>query len=167
MKPRTASHLALTLLLAAGLGVSAGRTQASQTAQPARKKPSTTAKTGSQTPPHKSSTKKSSRKSARRSPGASSRGKGQKAPTVDRITEIQQALAKDGSYSGAPSGKWDDQTVGAMKKYQEGHGLNPSGKLDAKTLNHLGLGSQTAGVAAPMPPVSSSSTAPKTIAKRQ
>ena len=66
-------------------------------------------------------------------------------------------------------GKWDDQTVAAMRKYQESHGLNPSGKLDARTLNQLGLGSQTAGVAAPMPPVSSSSTASptKTIAKRQ
>ena len=32
-----------------------------------------------------------------------------------------------------------------------------TGKLDAKTLQQLGLGSQTAGVAPPMPPVSSSS----------
>ena len=47
----------------------------------------------------------------------------------------------------------------AMKKFQAGHGLNPSGKLDALTLQKLGLGSQTAGVAAPMPPVTSSSTA--------
>jgi peptidoglycan hydrolase-like protein with peptidoglycan-binding domain len=42
-----------------------------------------------------------------------------------------------------------------MKKFQESHGLNPSGKLDAKTLQQLGLGSQTAGVAPPLPPVSS------------
>ena len=166
MKPRTATHLALTLLLAAGLGVSAARTSASQATPPAKKKPSTASKTGSQSTPHKSSAKKSSKKSGKRSPGG--RGKGQKAPTADRISEIQQALAKDGSYAGTPNGKWDDQTVAAMRKYQESHGLNPSGKLDARTLNQLGLGSQTAGVAAPMPPVSSSSTiAPKTIAKRQ
>jgi peptidoglycan hydrolase-like protein with peptidoglycan-binding domain len=44
-----------------------------------------------------------------------------------------------------------------MKRFQESHGLNPSGKLDAKTLQKLGLGSQTAGIAPPMPPVSSSS----------
>jgi peptidoglycan hydrolase-like protein with peptidoglycan-binding domain len=169
MKPRTASHLALTLLVAAGLGVSAGRTHASQDPPPARKKPSTSAKSGSSTAPHKSSAKKSTKKSGKRAPEASSRGKGQKAPTADRISEIQQALAKDGSYSGTPNGKWDDQTVGAMRKYQESHGLNPSGKVDARTLNQLGLGSQTAGVAAPMPPVSSSSTATptKTVAKRQ
>ena len=34
-----------------------------------------------------------------------------------------------------------------MKNFQTSHGLNPSGKLDAPTLQKLGLGSQTAGVA--------------------
>jgi Putative peptidoglycan binding domain len=83
--------------------------------------------------------------------------KGQTAPTPDRITEIQQALAKDGSYSAAPSGKWDDTTVGAMKKFQTTHALNPSGKLDALTLEKLGLGSTTAGVAEPVAPPNSTS----------
>jgi peptidoglycan hydrolase-like protein with peptidoglycan-binding domain len=86
--------------------------------------------------------------------------RGQKAPAPERISEIQAALAKDGSFDGKPSGKWDASTVDAMKKFQEAHGLNPSGKLDAKTLQKLGLGSQTAGLAPPMPPVSSSSLAP-------
>src|SRR6202041_2439984 len=81
------------------------------------------------------------------------RERGQKVPAPERISEIQSALAKDGSFSGKPSGKWDSDTVDAMKKFQETHGLNPSGKLDAKTLQKLGLGSQTAGVAPPMPPV--------------
>jgi peptidoglycan hydrolase-like protein with peptidoglycan-binding domain len=174
MKPRTATHLALALLVAAGPGVSAARAAASQAAPSAKKKPTTktgqTTKTGAsntQSSAHKSSTKKSSKKSGKRP--TSGRSKGQKAPTADRVTEIQQALARDGSYSGTPNGKWDDGTVSAMKKYQQAHGLNPSGKLDAKTLQQLGLGSQTAGVAAPMPPVSSSSTPapPKTIARRQ
>jgi len=86
----------------------------------------------------------------------SARERGQKAPTTDRISEIQTALSKDGSFSGSPNGKWDASTVDAMKKFQQAHGLNPSGKLDAKTLQKLGLGSQTAGLAAPTPPVSSS-----------
>src|ERR1700682_1565334 len=87
------------------------------------------------------------------------REKGQKAPAPERISEIQQALAKDGSFAGTPNGKWDDSTVEAMKKFQAGHGLNPSGKLDARTLQKLGLGSQTAGVAAPMRPVATSTSA--------
>ncbi len=92
----------------------------------------------------------------KRSRHSSRRERGQKVPAPERISEIQQALAKDGSFSGKPSGKWGDSTVEAMKKFQAGHGLNPSGKLDAVTLQKLGLGSQTAGVAAPLPPVATS-----------
>jgi peptidoglycan hydrolase-like protein with peptidoglycan-binding domain len=97
------------------------------------------------------------------------RERGQKVPAPERISEIQTALAKDGSFSGKPSGKWDASTVDAMRKFQEAHGLNASGKLDAKTLQKLGLGSQTAGLAAPMPPVSSSSlaTSPSPTSPRQ
>jgi putative peptidoglycan binding protein len=104
----------------------------------------------SKTAPSKShgSTKKTTRKK---------KDKGQMAPTPDRITEIQQALAKDGSYSAAPTGKWDDNTVDAMKKFQTTYALNPSGKLDALTLEKLGLGSTTAGVAEPVAPPNSSS----------
>jgi len=92
-----------------------------------------------------------------------------KGPAPERISEIQQALAKDGSFRGTSNGKWDDSTVEAIKKFQAGHGLNPSGKLDAQTLQKLGLGSQTAGVAAPMPPVATSllGTKPTQIPQRQ
>jgi len=102
----------------------------------------------------KAHVKKSSKHSKRRQPG-------QKAPASERISEIQQALAKDGSFNGTPNGKWDGSTVEATRKFQASHGLNPSGKLDAPTLQKLGLGSQTAGVAAPMPPITSSSIATK------
>jgi len=68
------------------------------------------------------------------------------------VAEIQTALAKDGSYAGAPSGKWDEGTTAAMRKFQATHGLNATGRLDAPTLQRLGLGSQIAGVAKPTPP---------------
>jgi peptidoglycan hydrolase-like protein with peptidoglycan-binding domain len=71
------------------------------------------------------------------------------APTTDRIKEIQGALAASDSYKGEPSGKWDDQSVAAMKHFQQVNGLNPSGKLDALSLQKLGLGSDTAGRGAP------------------
>jgi len=141
MRVRKATHLALTLLVAAGMGVSASPVKAQGT--PTAKSP--TAKPGTRT-----GRSKSTRKTTRRV-------QGQKAPAPERVSEIQTALAKDGSFSGKPNGKWDPSTVDAMKKFQEAHGLNPSGKLDAKTLQKLGLGSQTAGLAPPMPPVSSSS----------
>jgi peptidoglycan hydrolase-like protein with peptidoglycan-binding domain len=152
MRTRKAFHLALTLLLAAGLGVFANL---AQSATP-KKAASSKAKGASH-----------GRKSSRRS---SRQERGQKAPTPDRISEIQKALAKDGSYSGTPNGKWDDSTIEATRKFQEAHGLSPTGKLDAKTLQQLGLGSQTAGVAPPVPPVSSSSlqnTTPPQTPRRQ
>jgi peptidoglycan hydrolase-like protein with peptidoglycan-binding domain len=151
---RKATHLALTLLLAAGLGVSASSVNARTASQ---KKP---AASNSAKKSHK---KKSSRRLSRWE-------RGQKVPTPDRITEIQRALAKDGSFTGTPSGKWDGSTVDAMKRFQDAHGLNPSGKLDAKTLQQLGLGSQTAGVAAPLPPTGSStgkSSASQTARRQQ
>jgi len=141
MRLRKATCPALTLLLAAGLGLFASLAGA----QSATPKKTASSKAGSA-----AHGKRKSRKSSRRE-------RGQKAPTPDRISEIQQALAKDGSFAGKPNGKWDASTIEATRKFQEAHGLNPSGKLDAKTLQQLGLGSQTAGVAAPMPPVSSSS----------
>jgi peptidoglycan hydrolase-like protein with peptidoglycan-binding domain len=132
-------HLILLSLLVVGLGVSPYLSSA----QSAAKKK---AKSGSG-----SSRKGKSTKSSRRQTG-------QKAPTAQRISEIQQALAKNAAYAGTPNGKWDASTVEAMKKFQGAHGLNPSGKLDAKTLQQLGLGSQTAGIAPPTPAIRISST---------
>jgi peptidoglycan hydrolase-like protein with peptidoglycan-binding domain len=148
MRLRTSITAGLALLLTAGVAYSA--TSAPVKAAGKSAKPAASKSRG-----------KKSRHSSRRE-------RGQKAPAPDRISEIQQALAKEGSFNGTPSGKWDDSTVEAMKKFQAGHGLNPSGKLDAHTLQKLGLGSQTAGVAAPMPPIATSSitTRPAQTAQR-
>ena len=153
MRLRTSITAGLALLFAAGAAWSAPSPSGKATGSGAAKPGASAAK---------SRLKKSSRHSRRRE-------KGQKAPAPERISEIQQALAKDGSFSGTPSGKWDDSTVEAMKKFQVGHGLNPSVKLDAATLQKLGLGSQTAGVAAPMPPVATSllGTKPPQAPQRQ
>jgi peptidoglycan hydrolase-like protein with peptidoglycan-binding domain len=75
----------------------------------------------------------------------------QTAPTPSRISEIQDALSKEGAYQGQPNGKWDATTVDAMKQFQNDHGLTPSGKIDALTLQKLGLGSQVSGLGAPLP----------------
>jgi peptidoglycan hydrolase-like protein with peptidoglycan-binding domain len=91
--------------------------------------------------------------------------KGQAAPTPDRIKEIQTALQKDGSYQGEPTGKWDGATTEAMRKYQDKNGFNPTGKIDALSLNKLGLGSGTAGKGAPVPAASSSASPANSPAK--
>jgi len=82
---------------------------------------------------------------------ASRREPTQKVPTPERISEIQSALARGGYYQGNPNGKWDSNTVGAMQKFQSDNGLSSSGKIDAPSLQKLGLGSGTAGVDAPKP----------------
>src|SRR5260370_2755065 len=136
MRVPKATHLALTLLVAAGLGVCATSAQAQGVTQ----KKSASSKSRSSS--HRA---RSSKKSQRRE-------RGQKVPTPDRISEIQQALAKDGSFTGKPNGKWDASTIEATRKFQEAHGLNASGKLDAKTLQQFDLGSHTGRVPAPVPP---------------
>ena len=73
----------------------------------------------------------------------------QKAPTTDRIEEIQTALSREGYYHGDPTKKWDSNTQDAMRRFQEDHGMTGTGKLDATTLQKLGLGSDIAGVSAP------------------
>lgn len=88
----------------------------------------------------------------------SKRQPAQKAPTADRISEIQSALAREGYYHGDPNGKLDSNTVAALQKFQSANGLDASGKLDAPTLQKLGLGSDIAGVAAPKPVVPSCCT---------
>jgi peptidoglycan hydrolase-like protein with peptidoglycan-binding domain len=108
----------------------------------------TTAKSTTRTTKKSSRTRKSSTRK-------SNRVKGQAAPTPDRINDIQGALAKNGAYTGSPTGKWDDSTVEAMKKFQASHGLNPTGKMDALTLQKLGFGSETAGMGVPTPPPNS------------
>ncbi len=106
---------------------------------------STSAKTSSGSPNKSSKSKKSSSHKSKRV-------RGQAAPTPERISDIQSALARQGAYSGEPTGKWDDSTSDAMRKFQSAHGLNPTGKYDALTLQKLGLGSETAGLGAPTPP---------------
>lgn len=98
--------------------------------------------------PSKSSKHKKSRKKRQ-----SARMHLPKAPTPERISEIQTALARGGYYQGDPNGKWDAKTVAAMQNFQSANNLEPSGKLDAPSLQKLGLGSDIAGVSAPKPVV--------------
>jgi hypothetical protein len=79
-------------------------------------------------------------------------------PTTERISEIQSALARGGYYHGDQNGKWDSNTVDAMRKFQEDNGLDGTGKIDALSLQKLGLGSQIAGVDPPRAPAPGQST---------
>jgi peptidoglycan hydrolase-like protein with peptidoglycan-binding domain len=100
-----------------------------------------------------SSSKTGSRKTAgkRKRRARRSTPRAQRAPTPDRIKEIQAALARAGYYQQEPTGKWDEATKQGMRRFQEAKGLNPTGKIDAPSLQKLGLGSEIAGRFPPRP----------------
>jgi peptidoglycan hydrolase-like protein with peptidoglycan-binding domain len=64
----------------------------------------------------------------------------------DRIEEIQQALMGAGYLQGPPTGKWDETTKDAMRRYQADNGFPTTGLPEAKSLMKLGLGPH------PLPP---------------
>jgi len=124
--------------------VFATRQQATHSSSAKSSKTASSSKSGTAT------SKKSTKGKSSKSKGKKVRG--QAAPTPERISEIQSALARNGLYTGEATGKWDDSTTEAMKKFQAAHGLTPTGKFDALSLQKLGLGSETAGLGAPTPP---------------
>ena len=157
----------LVLLLSVAV-VSTGFSSAAQTSTqapvPAPKKsrsssPSSSSKAGGKTS-GKTSGKSRSSKHSRSAGKSHSRERAQRAPTPERISEIQTALAGAGQYSGAPTSKWDAATVLALKRYQQAKGLPATGKLDAHTLQKLGLGSPITGASAPRPPATAPPAAP-------
>lgn len=113
---------------------------------------SSASKSASKSSGHSSPASSKKNKSSSKKSRHSRREPTQKAPTPERISEIQSSLARGGYYQGDPNGKWDSNTVAAMQKFQSANGLDPSGKLDATSLQRLGLGSGIAGVSAPRTP---------------
>ena len=55
------------------------------------------------------------------------------------IAEVQQQLISRGYYQGRADGKHGRRTALALRAFQFGSGLPPTGHLDASTLNALGL----------------------------
>jgi hypothetical protein len=108
------------------------------TAQPSAQKPPApkppSPKSPSQKPPSKTSAKQGSKtmgkshssKHSRSAAKSRTRERAQRAPTPERISEIQSALAGAGHYSGTPTGKWDASTIQAVKHYQQANGLSPT-----------------------------------------
>ncbi len=136
----------LIIWLGAALALGLLPAQPSPAAPAAQKKPHKPTGVARSTPASRASSQaKTSRKSRR------SRVRKQFAPTPARIREIQSALANAGYYREKPTGKWDATTAGAMRRFQEANGLNSTGKIDALSLQKLGLGSEVAGLAAPQP----------------
>ena len=83
-------------------------------------------------------------------------------PTVERYMEIQKALHDRGYLEAPVDGKWGQDSVDALKRFQRDQSLEQDGKLGALSLVALGLGpkrgtsttvAQTATGSAPPPQV--------------
>ena len=66
--------------------------------------------------------------------------RGQQAIDGERARQIQTALIREHYMSGAPSGKWDDSTQAAMRRYQADQGWQSKSIPDSRALIRMGLG---------------------------
>jgi peptidoglycan hydrolase-like protein with peptidoglycan-binding domain len=76
----------------------------------------------------------------RKSRKAASRQRGQQKIDSSRTLEIQQALIREHYMSGDPSGKFDDATQQALRRYQAANRWQSKTVPDARALIKLGLG---------------------------
>jgi len=72
--------------------------------------------------------------------GRSSKKRGQKAIDAERTQQIQAALIRERYMEGKPSGKWDDATQTALRRYQADQGWQSKTVPDSRALIKLGLG---------------------------
>lgn len=77
----------------------------------------------------------------------------QLAPTPERYKQIQQALSSKGYLSPEQAtGKWDDTSTEALRKFQADQNLDANGKINSLSLIALGLGPQREVAAKPAAP---------------
>ena len=77
----------------------------------------------------------------------------QTAPTPDRYRDIQQALAAKGYLPAEQvTGRWNDESADAMKRFQADQKLDANGKINSRSLIALGLGPKHEAEAEVKPP---------------
>lgn len=95
---------------------------------------------------HKATHKPPVHKNSTKSPGhaikksSKKRARGQQAIDDQRAQQIQEALVREHYMSGEPSGKWDDATQAALRRYQADQGWQNKNVPDSRALIRLGLG---------------------------
>jgi hypothetical protein len=107
-----------------------------QTTAPAKKK------TASHPSSKAAASKSSAGKKRSRTKGKSRTAKtpGQKAIQSERAQQIQEALIREHYMNGEPSGRWDDATESALRRYQADQGWQSKSVPDSRALIKLGLG---------------------------
>jgi hypothetical protein len=119
----------LVAILCGGLALSVS----AQTTTTKKKATTSGTHSSSKTATHK-------RKSHGKTKGKSSKMHGQKAIESERAQQIQEALVREHYMNGEPSGKWDDATQAALRRYQADQGWQAKSVPDSRALIKLGLG---------------------------
>jgi len=99
---------------------------------PAKKSTTTASTTSAKSPTHKGKRAKTKARSSKK--------RGQKAIDAERTQQIQEALIREHYMEGKPSGKWDDATQAALRRYQADQGWQSKTVPDSRALIKLGLG---------------------------
>lgn len=152
---RRAAVCTLILTCACALTARAGAQSTSSTAP---KKPATGSASATRSPSHRAGAKSSgtskgssqatgaarsstathsTRRSTRKRVG---RVRGQQKIDSERARSIQQALIRERYLSGEATGKWDQASEEAMRRYQSDHGWQTKEVPDSRALIKLGLG---------------------------
>jgi len=133
--------------VAAGLLLTASLCVAETTTAPAPKKRAAHKATAHKAPSHdvsahKAEARKNTAKSTHRTSKKTkkTRVRGQAAIDNQRAREIQEALVREHYMNGDPSGKWDDATQQALRRYQADQGWQSKTVPDSRALIRLGLG---------------------------
>lgn len=79
-------------------------------------------------------------------------------PSPERYKEIQQALAAKGYLAGQPTGIWNQESIDALRRFQQDQHLEASGKIDSLSLIALGLGPKRE---TPLAPAAAPASAPE------
>ena len=132
------------------LSLSWAATPATTKKAPAKK---STAKTGSKTTTSASAKKGSAGSKKGTTKKATTWRNRQTTPTPDRYRQIQEALAAKG-YLGTEeaTGRWSENSVDALKRFQADQNIASNGKINSLSLIALGLGPKREAVVKPPAP---------------
>jgi len=98
-------------------------------------------------------TKHRPHKSTGRAKASQTRRSRQLSPSPDRYREIQQALGAKGYLKSPPTGVWDQESVAALRRFQEERNLEATGRVNSLSLIALGLGPKIQPAAQALSPI--------------
>jgi hypothetical protein len=110
--------------------------QKSDVSKASAKKPTANSSTGKKSSAHTASTKGKTSASRKKRKAA----RGQQKIDAGRAQSIQEALIREHYLTGEPTGKWNQASEDAMRRYQADHGWQTKTVPDSRALIKLGLG---------------------------